>query len=670
MQYPQCKTVAYTEEWFGRKLEDPYRWLKNAQDPEVLDWVKRENEFTDSWFDKEELANKIQELKKGRLGPSYHSISRWDTEDGERAYAATRSEEGRYSLVRLNEAMDQETVIMERDQVAGFTPFELKVCPADPKKLVMYGLYEGAARPCALVVDSESRQILTQIGETFSCDWSKTEPVFYYSDTISDAKTQKSVSRVMGYDVRTGETRCIYEDADYSVFGTVQVSGDRGFVMFDIREDYSHGRFYVYEEKTGRITDITQGTGVEMNYVDTIKGTHYFIDKEKAPLGQVLAVKNGQSLAEAQVVRPEQDETLEGGFVLKNQLYLMTMANVRSKLICLGEAAGADGETTVELPDEIGTATVVGQTEEEILLQFESFLRRPMLLAFDGDKMRVLRAEDQADHSDLTVEQKWAPSKEDGKLIPYYMVYKKGLAQNGQNPVWMYGYGGYNSAMLPSHQERVSGLDIAGWAERGGIYVLCSLRGGNEFGSQWHVEGMAMQKKNCYYDFIGITEQLIEQQWTSPKHIAISGCSNGGLLMSTLVTMRPDLFGCVIDSVPHTDMIQFAEDDRGPMYITEYGNPRESREMFEYLLSYSPYHNVKKVDYPCTYIQTGECDNNVPPYHGKKFAARMQQMNQSGNPVLLRVLAKGSHDRGSGEVYWQTIAEMQLFAEKALGLQR
>lgn len=165
-----------------------------------------------------------------------------------------------------------------------------------------------------------------------------------------------------------------------------------------------------------------------------------------------------------------------------------------------------------------------------------------------------------------------------------------------------------------------------------------------------------------------MTEKLIEDGLTKPEKIVISGWSNGGLLMSALTTMRPDLFGCVIDCVPHTDIIGFAEDDRGPMYITEYGNPRESREMFEYLLSYSPYHNVREEKYPAVYIQTGECDNNVPPYHGKKFAVKLQELNQSNNPVLLRVLEKGSHDRGAGEEYWKTISEMQLFAEKAIGL--
>ncbi len=132
--------------------------------------------------------------------------------------------------------------------------------------------------------------------------------------------------------------------------------------------------------------------------------------------------------------------------------------------------------------------------------------------------------------------------------------------------------------------------------------------------------------------------------------------------------MRPDLFGCVIRSVALTDMVRFAADDRGPMYITEYGNPQESEDSLKYLLSYSPYHNIREIPYPSVYIQTGACDNNVPPYHSKKFAARMQERNTSENPVLLRVLKYGSHDSGTGEEYWETAAEMQLFIEKALGI--
>ena len=175
-----------------------------------------------------------------------------------------------------------------------------------------------------------------------------------------------------------------------------------------------------------------------------------------------------------------------------------------------------------------------------------------------------------------------------------------------------------------------------------------------------------MKKKNCFYDFIGIAEGIIRDGWTSKKHIAINGGSNGGLLMCALLTMRPDLWGCVVASVPHTDMISFVFDDRGPMYITEYGDPHDE-EQFNYFLTYSPFHNIQKTAYPAVYIQTGECDNNVPPYHGKKMAARLQQYNTSDQPILLRVLAKGSHDRGKGETYLKTVSEMQAFIEIALG---
>jgi len=298
-----------------------------------------------------------------------------------------------------------------------------------------------------------------------------------------------------------------------------------------------------------------------------------------------------------------------------------------------------------------------------LYFSFESFTDEPQLLKLENHKLVKINEVDEKNQGISVIQKKI--EVRDGTLVPCYLVYKEGMKLDGSNPSLMYAYGGYNIAMLPGYENKFVGMSIVDWVSEGGLYVHINIRGGNEYGTKWHEEGMLKNKKNCFNDFIDVAEALQKEGWTSPEKTGICGGSNGGLLMTALTTMRPDLWGCVIASVPHTDMLRFCLDDRGPMYITEYGNPQDE-SMFEYMKSYSPYHNVKAVNYPAMIIQTGECDNNVPPYHGKKMAARLQELNGSDNPILLRVLAKGSHDRGKGEAYIQTISEMQAFLKKHL----
>ena len=302
---------------------------------------------------------------------------------------------------------------------------------------------------------------------------------------------------------------------------------------------------------------------------------------------------------------------------------------------------------------------------DSLILEFESFVHSPMLLKLTGDQLTVLYQPNPKTAEDIEVRQIFTEAP-DGERIPAFVVMPKGLEKTGCTPTLMYGYGGYNNAILPSYNNPFVDLDIVDWVSQGRIYVSINLRGGSEYGTRWHEGGSLANKKNCFTDFIATAERIQQEGWTCPAKTAICGGSNGGLLMCALLTMRPDLWGCVIASVPHTDMIRFRNDDRGPMYITEYGDPMDPA-LFPLMLSYSPYHNIQPVAYPATYIQTGECDNNVPPYHGKKMAAKLQENNQSDHPVLLRVLALGSHDRGKGEAHLKTIAEMQSYIDWALG---
>ena len=657
--YPKFEKSDFSEEFFGHILPDPYCELKQALNPKVLDWVKQENEFTDRWFDQKELADKIAELKSQKRRTLYTQIGLWNEK-----LTATKPQDGNFQLVRLDQQMEKEELLFERDTVPNYTASSLRACPSDQNLLMVHGLYDGDPRQNILLIDCQKRKILSTIRDTFGASWSKNRATVYYVDTLSDSQAQTCRSRVCAYDVYTDTLRVLMEDRGNAILGSVSVSSDKKHLMAEMMDDYSHFRYFAIEEESGSICDLSQGKGMQVEYIDTIDDCHYFISKEASALGELLVVEKGQTLQQAKVVRAEKTEVLDGGFVLNGKLYLTMMDNVSAKMVHIEK----NGETEIPLPTRFGTLAFSGRTEDAVYFTFESFAFPPVLLRFDGEKMEIAMRSSDESYPDVVVEQLFAPSESDGKMIPYFMVRRKDVKPDGQTPTWIYGYGGYNIPALPWATDKVGGLDIARWAMQGGIYVMATLRGGSEYGTDWHEEGMMFHKKNCYGDFFGVTQKLIDDGWTNPKKIVICGCSNGGLLVSTLVTMRPELFGCVIDSVPHTDMIHFTEDARGPMYITEYGNPRESKEMFEYILSYSPYHNVKQTSYPSIYIQTGECDNNVPPYHGKKFAARMQECNQSENPVLLRVLAKGSHDRGSGEAYWQTIAEAQLFVKKALGL--
>lgn len=650
-EYPACKTVDVTEDWFGTSLPDPYAWLKQAKEPEVLDFVARENAFTDAWFDREKVQARAAQLKAEKLPELYYSLTRF--KDG---YLAAERREGKPYIRIVNEKLEPVADFPKIPALSGYDVFGVSPDPADEDVLAIQCQKFGAARPSVVVCRNETWEILGSMDGIFSYCWSKKDGCLYYSSTEDNAETQESVTRVYRFDPASRESALVYEEPDYAIFGMLSASEDGAFVLAKICVDYCLAKWIAIDISDGHTETLTKAC-VEWEYIDTVDGSHYFITLSEAARGAVIAVdaSGGQ-----RVVLPESERILEGGFSCGGELFAFAKQDVSSRLLRI-----KTGEE-VALPSDMGALSYVGRGRGQVFLSFESFVDAPQLLSFDGKDLNAVLRSSEKTYPDVLVEQHFAPSTGDGTLIPYYLVRRKDAKADGTAAALMYGYGGYNGGMPPWHQEMVSGVSIPKWVEQGGVYVHCNLRGGNEYGPAWHEGGMRMTKRHCYEDFIGIAEQVIRDGWTSAGRIGISGCSNGGLLMSALVTMRPDLWGCVIDSVPHTDMIHFAEDDRGPMYVTEYGNPRESREVFEYLLSYSPYHNVKKASYPPVYIQTGERDNNVPPYHGKKFAARMQAENQSDNPILLRVLAEGSHDRGSGEVFWRTLAEMQVFLEEAL----
>lgn len=657
IDYPECRKEAVTETYFGIELTDEYRWLENAKDPEVLEWVDKENKFTDSWFDQEELAAKIKELRANIETISIGQICK--TEDG---YIACVQENGMERVIELDRDFKKKKVLLSQYDIEKFSPCLFYGCKADTKLCAYMGMVDGDNKAAYIISNYYTGEIIHKIYSAWYGEWAKEKPWFYYASTDYNPETEKTVLRIQEYNVETDKTQTVYEETGIAGLSRIYAL-DAEHMLVEIWDNFSHWRYVSVNINTHEVHVFNQNAA-ELIYAGTIGKKIYFISKERDNHGEVIALQMDQTVDQAEVIRKASNDSLNSGFILGGKLYILAQKDVAAKMYCID----AQEEKEIALPDPMGTVSYSGGNEDEAILGFESFIMPKGYFTFNGEEMHVLYQPEYKKYENIVVEQKWAPSVEDGTMIPYFMVHRKDIKPDEQNPTLIYAYGGYNAGVTPWYQDMVTAVKPVEWADRGGIYVLASIRGGNEYGPSWHEGGMKLKKKNCYYDFIGITEQLIQEKWTSPAKIAIDGCSNGGLLMSVLVTMRPDLFGCVIDSVPHTDMIRFTIDDNGPRYIGEYGNPMESKETFEYMLSYSPYHNVKFTNYPATYIQTGELDNNVPPYHGKKFAASMQAHNQNTTPILLRVLAKGAHNRGYGDDYWQTAAEMQLFIEKNLDI--
>lgn len=648
--YPHCFEADTVEDWFGTQLPDPYSWLRDKNDPSTLDFVAQENAFTDTFFSQGAVMQMKEALRRDAVKALPGNITPWKD-----AYIGTLVQDGEYNIQVLDAQLKVLTDLPRISDLEGLPIYRAEACPNDPDILAMMIQYPGAARPSLAVCRMSSGQVLQVFHNLFSFCWCCGDGAIYYASTQCSAALQQSHSVFCKYIPSSNTHSVVYQDDGFSIFGQVHASRDGRYVLAEVCQDYALAHWIAVDTQDNCSVRLNSQPA-EWKYLDSLHGQHYFITLSQTERGAVI----GHDGKTQTTVLAESNLVLKDGFSVNGQLFLLAMEDVSSRLVRVSDGG------TIPLANSFGSLEITGWTDKGILLRFESFVDSPRIMQFDGENISLVLISSEATHSDLVVEQFFAPSTQDKTPIPYYIVHRKDAKKNGTNPTFMHAYGGYNVELTPQYTERISGLQIARWVEKGGIYIQCNIRGGSEYGPQWHAQGMMMNKRHCYEDFIGVAEDIIQQGWTNPSKLAICGCSNGGLLMSVLVTMRPDLWGCVLDSVPHTDMIHFVDDDRGPMYITEYGNPRQSREMFQYLLSYSPYHQVKQANYPPIYIQTGELDNNVPPYHGKKFAAQMQKNNCSEHPILLRVLAEGSHDRGKGEIYWQTIAEMQLFLQYSM----
>ena len=653
-KYPTTKTVKQTDDFFGTQVADPYRWLENDQSADTKAWVKRQNEVTSAYLSKIPYRNAI----KNRL------TELWNYEKFSAPFI-----EGEYKYIYKNNGLQNQSVLYRHgrggeDEVfldpnkfsADGTTSLAGTSFSEDGTLMAYQISEGGSDwHKAIVLDVKTKR---KIGDTMldlkfgDIAWKGNEG-FYYSSYDKP----KEGSQLSG---KTEHHKLYYhklgtpQKSDKLIFGGEKTP--RRYIGSEVTEDQKYliisaanatygNELYIQNlmEEDAPIRRITKGFENEHEVVYEEKGKLYILTNLNAPNRRlVVAPVNNPKPENWEELIPEVDFPLTvtscGG-----KLFAQYIKDAVSKVY----QYGLDGkrEAKIELPG-LGTASGFSgkSTEKTVYYSYTSYVYPPTIFRYEiaTKESKVYKQPTvKFDPSEYQSEQVFYTSR-DGSRIPMILTHKKGLERNGKNPVMLYGYGGFSISLTPSFS--ISNL---AFMETGGIYAVANIRGGGEYGDKWHDAGTKMHKQNVFDDFIAAAEYLIKEEYTSKEYLAISGGSNGGLLIGACMTQRPDLFQVCFLAVGVLDMLRYHKFTAGAGWAYDYGTASDSKEMFEYLHAYSPVHNVKKgTCYPATMITTGDHDDRVVPAHSFKFAAALQIAQKCNNATLIRIETKAGHGAG------------------------
>ena len=654
INYPKTMKDGTVDDYFGTKVADPYRWLENDTSQQTAAWVEAENEVTNAYLQKipfrKKLLNRLKEVANyEKIGMPFKKHGKW--------------------YFSKNDGLQNQSVIYVMDQLGGTPRVFL-----DPNKLstdgtvALKGLsFSNDGKYAAYSISrsgsdwQEFYVIDLQTGQLTKdhIEWAKFSGASWYQDgffySAYDAPTEgKEYSNV-------NEGHKIY----YHRIGTPQ-SKDVLFYQnpaypkrfYDVEVNEEETVMFLYESGAGagnnlfvrdlrvpnsQLIQMTSDMDYQYAPMEVYGDTIYLYTNYDAPKNRLMTADiHHPGLSNWKELVPEQAEVLESAEVVDHRL-ILTYSKDASNHAYVHRLDGSRMHE-IQLPS-VGSVGFSGKkNEKECFYSFTSFTVPGTIYRYDIDNNTstlYVAPKVKFRLNDYKSEQVFFKSK-DGTSIPMFLTYKKGLKRNGKNPVYLYGYGGFNISLSPSF----SAIRIP-FLENGGIYAQVNLRGGSEYGEEWHLAGTKMRKQNVFDDFIGAAEWLIAENYTTPEKIAIVGGSNGGLLVGACMTQRPDLFAVAIPQVGVMDMLRYHKFTIGWNWASDYGTSEDSREMFEYLLGYSPLHNLKPgVSYPATLVTTADHDDRVVPAHSFKFAATLQECHVGNNPVLIRIDTKAGHGGG------------------------
>ncbi len=661
LQYPTARKSDVVDDYHGTRVPDPYRWLEDPDSPESRAWIEAQNRLTEAYLAAIPARTTIRDrLTKLWNYPKYGTPFRkggryfFFKNDGLQNQSVLYKQA---SLTTQPETLLDPNLLSEDGTVALST-----LAVSDDGRLLAYGTSASGSdweefRVRDVAIGKDRPDHLKWI-KFSGASWTKDGAGFFYSrypeptdKALTDVnRFQKLYYHRLGTD--QAQDVLVYERPDQPDWGmNAEVTDDGRYAVLQVWLGTDRrNRVYYLDLKeakrpkvTGEVVRLLDDFDASYSFVGNDGPVFYFLTDLDAPRKRVIAIDTRRAeRARWREIIPQSADVLEGIQIIHDTFVAQYMHDASSRL----RLFALDGRPVKEL--ELPTLGSIGgisgeRKDDEMFYAFTSFLYPTTIFRYDfkTGASSVFKAPTiDFDPSSYETKQVFYASK-DGTRVPMFITHKKGLRLDGSNPTYLYGYGGFNISLTPAFS-----VAVLAWLEMGGVYALPNLRGGGEYGEEWHQAGMHDKKQNVFDDFIAAAEFLIAQGYTSTPKLAIAGGSNGGLLVGAAITQRPDLFGAALPAVGVMDMLRFHKFTIGWAWVTDYGSA-DSAAQFPYLYKYSPLHNIRAgTRYPATLVTTADHDDRVVPGHSFKFTAALQAAQAGPQPVLIEIETKAGHGAG------------------------
>ena len=655
--YPESKKVDQVDDYHGTRVADPYRWLEDLDSADTRRWVEAQNQLTFAYLNDIPARAQIKQRLMKLWNFERYSLPQ---KHGDRYFYSKNNGLQNQNVLYTATALDAapQLLLDPNTLTADGTAALSGLAVSDDGRLLAYGIAQAGSdwqewRVRDVATAKDMPDVVRWV-KFSGAAWTKDGKGFFYSRYDEPkAGTQMTGANYFHklYYHRLGTPQAddalVYERPDqkeWSINGGVSDDGRYLIIYATQGTDRRNRVFYKdLQAKDAPVVALLGGGDANYNFIDNDGTTFWLRTDLDAPRGRIIAIditKPGR--ADWKEIIPQSQETLEGANVVGNQLVASYLKDAHTQIRVHDLSGKLVRE--IKLPG-IGSANGFGgkRTDKETFYSYTSYTTPATIYRYDmaTGRSTVFRAPNvDFNPADYESKQVFYTSK-DGTRVPMIITYKKGVKLDGQNPTLLYGYGGFNVSLTPAFS--VGNLV---WMEMGGVYAVPNLRGGSEYGEDWHQGGMKLKKQNVFDDFIAAAEWLIANKYTSTPKLAIFGGSNGGLLVGAAMTQRPELFGATLPAVGVMDMLRFQKFTIGWAWVSDYGSSDDPEE-FKALYAYSPLHNIKAgTAYPPTLITTADHDDRVVPSHSFKFAAALQAAQAGPNPVLIRIETKAGHGAG------------------------